>query len=120
METAFAAFTAFLVAAGPVSVGVTKVVDTIRNALDPSGKFPKVVWNLAAFGIGVGFCVGWGVNLFAALLAAVPALKASTALAGTAGQILTGIAVGGMAGFWHEKMAADSARSKGVVTDRMR
>ena len=50
MEIAFAAFTAFLVAALPLSVGVTKVVDTIRNARRPGGKFPKVTWNIARAG----------------------------------------------------------------------
>ena len=111
METAFAAFTAFLIAALPLSVGVTKVVDTIRNAVDPNAKFPKVTWNVAALVIGVLAALGFGFNLFVPLVAAIPRLENSGLATGTLGEVATGLALGAMAGFWHEKMAEWSARS---------
>ena len=112
METAFAAFTAFLIAALPLSVGVTKVVDTIRNATDPNDRFPKVTWNIAALVVGVLAALGFGFNLFVPLIAAIPALENSGLATGTLGEVATGLALGGMAGFWHEEMAKWSAQSK--------
>jgi len=97
-------FTAFLVLAVPIAVGVTKAVDLVRNAIDPNDSIPKVVWNILAFVFGVALCIGWQVNL-----ASAAGLKQSS-LAGTAGQILTGLALGAMASFWHEAMDAWSAK----------
>jgi hypothetical protein len=113
MEQAFAVFTTFLIAALPLAVGVTKIVDTIRNLLDPSDKFPKVAWNLVAIVIGVAFCLGWGFDIFTPLVQAIPAFKDSS-LTGSAGEILSGICVGAMAGFWHEKLDSWSAQAKAL------
>lgn len=116
MGEAFAAFTAFLIAALPLAVGVTKIVDTIRNLFGTAeAKVPKVVWNLIALGVGVAFALGFELNLFEALAAAIPALKGDIA-SGTAGEILTGLAIGGMAGFWHEKMDQWSSDAKASTT----
>ena len=104
MEEAFAVLTTFLVAALPVAVGVTKAVDAVRNLVDPDDSLPKVVWNLLAFAIGVAFCLGWNFNLFAPLAASIPALKDSGLASGNAGEIATGLAIGAMGGFWHEKL----------------
>ena len=112
MEEAFGAFTAFLIAAIPLAVGVTKAVDTVRNATDPTDKFPPVVWNVLAMVLGVGLALGWNFNLFAPLIAAIPALEGSGLATGTAGEVLTGLAIGGMAGFWHEKLDEWSSRAK--------
>ena len=99
-----AALTAALVVAGPVSVAVSKVVDFIRNLFDASGTAPRFVWNIVAFVVGLGLCLGWGINVMAAVVNSIPALATNTMLAGTAGTILTGLLVGAMAGFWHDKM----------------
>jgi hypothetical protein len=109
MDPVTGAFTAFLVAALPMAVLVTKGVDTIRNLVDPTARFPKVIWNVVAFVVGVAICLGWGFNPVAGLAAAVPALSNGSALTGTAGEILSGLALGAMAGFWHEKLDQWSA-----------
>jgi RsiW-degrading membrane proteinase PrsW (M82 family) len=117
MNEAFAAFTAFLIAALPLSVGVTKIVDTVRNLFGTAEtKVPKVVWNILALVVGVAVALGFELNLFEALAAAIPALKPDIA-AGTAGEVLTGLAIGGMAGFWHEKMDAWSSEAKALKTE---
>lgn len=113
MEASFAAFTAFLLAAGPVSVGVTKVVDFLRNLIDPAGtRVPKVGWNVAAVVVGVAFCLGWGFNPFEALVQSIPALQESSSFEGAGGEIFSGLVVGGMAGFWHEKLDQWSSSAK--------
>lgn len=112
MDDAFSAFTAFLIASLPLAVGVTKIVDFIRNLVDATATAPRWVWNLVALVVGVAFCVGWGFNLFTPLVAAVPALKDSHLADGVPGEVLSGIAVGAMAGFWHEKLDEWSARAK--------
>lgn len=112
METAFAAFTAFLIAALPFSVAVTKIVDTIRNALGESeAKVPKVVWNLVALVAGVIFAVAFEINLIAPIAAAIPALK-DWSVDSTMAEVATGLALGGMAGFWHEQMDKWSSQAK--------
>lgn len=90
---------------------VTKVVDLIRNAIDREDKLPAVTWNIVAFAVGVGFAIGWQVDLTASLADLVPALKGAR-LDGIAGQILTGLIAGGAAGFWHELFDALSARAE--------
>jgi hypothetical protein len=110
------ALVAALVAAGPVAVAVTKVIDLIRNALDGSRKAPPWLWNVLAFVVGIALCLGWDLNVFGGLLTTVPALSESTALTGTGGDILTGLFVGGMAGFWHDKLAQWSAARKAGET----
>jgi hypothetical protein len=118
MEAVFAAFTVFVVAAVPLAIGVTKAVDTLRNLLDKDDGAPKVVWNLVALVLGLGVCLGWQFNYLSALVDAIPALANETRLDGVAGQALTGITVGAMAGFWHEKMDQLSTTAKGVATPR--
>lgn len=108
----FAPFVAFLVAALPLSVAVTKAVDFLRNLVDGDDSLPKVTWNVVAFAVGVGLAVGWQFNLMVPLIQAVPALAHTTRLTGVAGQVLTGLAIGGMAGFWHEKLDSWSASAK--------
>lgn len=117
METAFAAFTAFLIAALPLSVGVTKIVDTIRNLFGTKeAAVPKVVWNILALVLGVAVALGFEINLVEPIAKAIPALK-DWSVDPVAGQILTGLALGGMAGFWHEKMDAWSSEAKALKTE---
>ena len=51
-------------------------------------------------------------NVFGALVSAVPALAESDALKGDAGTLLTGLFVGGMAGFWHSYLDRASSQAK--------
>lgn len=97
-------FTAFLILAVPVAVGITKFVDLVRNAVDTNDTAPKVVWNILAFAAGIALCIGWSVNFTAA------AGLQQSALSGIGGQILTGVVLGGMSSFWHEAMDAWSAK----------
>lgn len=84
---------------GALALVVEKVVSFIRNALDPTGKFPTYVWNLLAMIVGIAFALGWQLNLAPAVLAQIPAFDGSSALSGTSGQILSGLAIGASAGF---------------------
>lgn len=98
------ALVAALVLAGPVSIAVTKLVDFLRNLLDENNSFPPWVWNVAAFVIGIAVCLGWGINLMDGIVSTIPALAEGDTLTGTAGTVLTGLLVGGAAGFWHGKL----------------
>jgi hypothetical protein len=112
MNEAFAAFTAFLITALPLAVGVAKVVDTIRNLFGTAeASVPKWVWNVLALVVGILTAVGFEINLLAPIAAAIPALK-DWSPDSTMAEILTGISIGAMAGFWHEKMDEWSAIAK--------
>ena len=112
MNEAFAAFTAFLIAALPFSVGVTKIVDTVRNLFGTAqGSVPKWVWNVLALVLGIVFALAFEINLLAPIAAAIPALKDWNPDS-TMAEILTGISIGAMAGFWHEKMDQWSSQAK--------
>jgi hypothetical protein len=113
LDMVIGAFTAFLVAAVPIAVLVTKVTDMVRNLVDPTAtRLPKVTWNVVPFVVGAAICVGWGFNPVAALANTVPALADGfNSLDGIAGQLLSGLAVGAMASFWHEKLDEWSQRA---------
>ena len=107
----FAGFAGFVAALSALSLGVTKAVDFIRNIVDPNANLKgSWIWNAVAFVAGVALCLGWQLNLAPMLVGLVPALAdKATALGGTSGQILTGLLVGGSAGFWHELLSALSS-----------
>lgn len=113
MEAFGGVLTAFLIAALPLGVTVTKVVDFVRNLLGAGEKnVPKWVWNLLALVVGVAIALGFEVNLIAPVTAAIPGLKDWNP-SSTAAMILSGLAIGAMGSFWHEKLSAWSAQSKG-------
>lgn len=103
---------AFLIAVGPLSIIVTKLVDVLRNAFDRTDpvtgapRFPKVTWNFASFVIGVGVCLLWQAD-YHDLVPGLPPVLAS--LSGVQGQILTGLALGAVASGWHEVLDAISS-----------
>lgn len=97
-------FVSFLVLAAPIAGFITKAVDFVRNLIDPSGTKPKVLWQVLAFVFGVAICLGWGFNPFSGLVRSIPALAENSNFDGIAGQILSGLAAGAMASFWHEKL----------------
>ena len=112
MQQAFAVFTAFLVVALPLAVGVTKVVDTVRNLFGSSEpKVPKVAWNILALVLGVITALCFGINLLSPIAAAFPGIK-DWAPSDSWAEVLSGIAIGAMAGFWHEKMDQWSSLAK--------
>lgn len=112
MDNVLGVFTAFLVAVVPLALLVTKGVDFLRNLLDKGDTLPKWLWNLVAFGLGVLLCIGWEFNLVSTLAHSIPALAENTALDGFWGQVVTGMAVGATAGFWHEKLDEMSSNAK--------
>jgi len=112
VDNVLGVFTAFLAAVVPLALLVTKGVDFLRNLLDKGDTWPKWVWNLVAFGLGILMCVGWEFNLISAIASSIPALADNTALNGFWGQVVTGMAVGATAGFWHEKLDEMSSNAK--------
>jgi hypothetical protein len=103
---AAAAVAALIAVAWPLSVAVTKVVDFVRNLFgDKQAMMPSWLWNVVAFAVGIGAALGWGINLLAPVVAQVPALADKAGTNDVLGQVLTGIVLGAMAGFWHDKMA---------------
>jgi hypothetical protein len=109
----FAAYLAVILALG---ITVTKAVDLIRNAIDPRDAVPKFVWNVAAFGVGIIFCLGWSVDIVNPGLALIPALGGKTIVGSTAAEVLSGFVLGGVSGFWHEALDALSARGTPKTT----
>jgi hypothetical protein len=94
-----------------LSLTTTKTVDLLRNILDKGDTWPKYVWNIAAFAVGIALCVGWQHSFVNDLFHQVPALS-QVNLDGTMGYLLSGIIVGGASGFFHELLDALS----GVAT----
>lgn len=88
---------------GPGAVGVTKLVDAVRS-LDKNDTWPAWVWIATAFVIGVGSCLVFEMNLVASLVVELPRFTDSTVLNGTVGQVVTGVAIAGMASYQHERM----------------
>lgn len=114
MEDVTGVFVAALAAAVPLAVLVTKATDLIRNLVGDNGANTSLrwVWNVVPLALGVGLCLGWGYNVAAALAHTIPALAENSRLDGVLGQVLTGLAIGGMAGFWHEKLDQWSSAAK--------
>jgi hypothetical protein len=95
-------FAGYLALILSLSIAVTKVVDLVRNAVDPTAsRVPKVVWNIVAFVVGIVFAVGWSVDVVNPGLALIPAF-AGKVIGSTAAEVLSGFVLGGAAGFWHE------------------
>jgi hypothetical protein len=83
---------------------VTKLVDTLRNAVDPDAKVYKVWWNIAALAIGIALAIIFKINAIASI--------SSTPLQGITGQVLTGIALGTASSGYHEIFDALSGIAK--------
>jgi hypothetical protein len=89
-----------------LSLSVAKAVDFTRNL--PWFKDKAIgswVWNALAFVYGLALCVGWQHSVVNDLFAQVPAL-ANVNLGENAGYIISGLIVGGGAGFAHEVLDA--------------
>ncbi len=85
---------------------VTKLVDTVRNAVDPGGlRVPKVVWNLLAFGVGIFMAIVYDVNI-------LHELGIGTSLQNIGGQVVTGLIIGSAGSGWHEILDLFSSAAK--------
>jgi len=111
MDDVFALLTAAAVAFGPLSIAVTKLVDMLRNLVDEDNSWPKWSWNILAFVLALAVCVLWQLNVLEPLVNQIPALS-SADVSGTLGYILTGLGVGAMASYWHERMDKASSEAK--------
>jgi hypothetical protein len=113
------AVAALLVAVMPIAMFCTKVTDFVRNAFDKNDSLPKAVWNVVPIVAGVGLCLGFQLNAVENLAKSIPALAASTALAGVAGQVLTGLLMGTFAGYWHDKMSSWGGKALARPVERL-
>ena len=85
-----------------LAIIVEKIVDMIKAAVSsasprPPGKAWPIVWFAVSSGIGITLCILFQVNIFAAV-----GLTGLTPASYIAGQIVTGVAVGGGSGFVHD------------------
>jgi len=87
---------------------VTKTVDLIRNIVGGfvEGLIPKATWNVAALGLGVAMALAWRVNMLDNYS------DPSSVVQGFFGQILTGLAIGGVASGYHELFDLFSSTAK--------
>lgn len=94
------------------AVGVTKAVDFVRTAFDRESKAADWVWIALAFAFGVGLALvlrAQLANLALASLASSLAAKGAEVhpvhLNSVLDEVLTGLAIGGAASFWHHGLA---------------
>lgn len=106
-------FVAFLAAVGPVAILVTKLVDFVRS-FDANDTWPKGLWIALAMIFGVAIALLTGVNFVGLVTGLRP--EVIEKLTGTTGEVLTGLAIGGTASFWHEQMDKTSSLAKGAAT----
>ncbi len=103
---AFAAVTAAVVLIAPA---VTKFTDFVRNLFDSGNRAPKWVWNVVAFGAGVALALIFELDY-------LPLVELGTGahVSKVVGEVLTGLAIGGVAAGWHEKFDQLSTSAKGA------
>jgi hypothetical protein len=90
------------------AIVVTKTVDLIRNIVGSfvEGVVPKATWNVAALGLGVAMALTWHVNLLDNYS------DPNSVVQGMFGQVLTGLAIGGVSSGYHELFDALSSAAK--------
>lgn len=89
---------------------VTKAVDLVR-AFDKQDTWPKALWIALAFVFGVAVALVFLLNAVGPVLEALPRFSDKT-LSPTAGQVLTGLAIGGVASGLHELFDKWSSAAK--------
>ncbi len=107
---------ALAVAFGPGAMGITKLVDFLRDTFDKTDKLPRFTWIVAAFVIALAICLGFEVNIIGGFFKELPAFSGSSSMDGVSGQILTGIGLAGAASYWHERMDLASSTAKAADT----
>lgn len=87
---------------------VTKIVDLIRNVVDSfvDRFLPKATWNVVALGLGVAMALAWRVNMLDNYS------DPNSVVQGMFGQILTGLAIGGVSSGYHELFDVFSSAAK--------
>jgi hypothetical protein len=90
-----------------VGAGITKATDFIRNLFDSGNEAPKWVWNVTPFGLGIGSAFLLDVGRIT-----IPPGFLAFDLSGIPLQIVTGLALGGIASGWHEKFDSWSRAAK--------
>lgn len=98
-----------IIALGFFPMAVTKVTDFIRNLFDKNDSLPKWVWNVVPLGLGVATALLYELNYSDLIPNLPPKLQG---LEGVSGQIVTGLALGAVASFWHELMDYWSSSAK--------
>lgn len=111
----FALLAGVVVIFGPLSVGLTKLVDMTRNLVDKDDTAPKWAWNVLALVLGVVVAVLFEVNVMSQVLALLPRFSDSTTLNGVVGQVVTGVGMAGMAAYHHETMDRKSSQAKAAI-----
>jgi hypothetical protein len=101
-------FTAFLAAIGPVAILLTKGVDFVRG-FDKGDTWPKQIWIALALAGGVAAALVTGTNFVHLISGIDPGVQSS--LSGEAGKVVTGLAIGAMACFWHEPLSGWGTKS---------
>lgn len=96
---------------GPGAIGITKLVDAIRYFDSDDNPRLRILWIVAALVLGLVACLLFQINIVGGLFSQLPAFAGSTSLDGTAGQVLTGLALGGTASYHHERMDRASAQA---------
>jgi hypothetical protein len=90
-----------------LAVIITKLVDLCRTLFDGGKNWPKWIWIVLPMAFGVAIALIYEVNVLAEL-----GINPSTQLQGWAGQVLTGVVVGGFGSGWHEVFDALSSFAK--------
>ena len=85
---------------------VTKLVDLVRNVVDPGGtkKQLKWLWVLLALVLGMAIALLFGLDVFQ--------MFEHNKTATVAGQVLTGLGIGATGSGWHEVLDALSGTAK--------
>lgn len=92
--------TALLAAIAAGAAIVTATINIVRGWVDPDHAWPNWALDLSALAIGVGYALGWQIDVSGQAFLLVPALARNSArLQGVAGQVLTGLAFGAGATF---------------------
>lgn len=118
MENVTGIFVTFLTATVPLALLTERVTAGIRLVFNRNKNAEEVnnagnpLWIAAPFVIGLALCIGWQYNFVGPLARGVPALSNSSTFDGVAGQVLTGLFVGALAGPLHEKIDEWNARKK--------
>ena len=94
--------TAFLAAIGPVAIFLTKGTDFVRD-FDKGDTRPKQLWIALPLAGGVGLALLTGANFVHLIVGLDPNVQSG--LSGVAGKVITGLAIGAMASFWHEPLS---------------
>ena len=111
--------TAFLVAVGPLALMITKLVDFVRS-FDKGDTWPKGLWIALSMVFGVVYALLTAANFVNLIAGLRPEVTGH--LQNSWGQIVTGLAIGATASFWHEHLdrtstaaSLNAAKASGAV-----